>query len=227
MRRIENIRKPNRITAALESIFSRQRKSQRLESDAAPIRVSNGPISNGSAQPRCSRTQSATRNRRRQLRGFSDADGHVPSSNSSFTTLLCCSPGFVLIFDAFTLFDLLGDISKNHIPALMVLNYFRYLVPLMVYQLSPLASLVATLVTLAVLAKNNEVIAFKASGVSLYRIVLPLTLAGCIIAAGMFLLDDTFLPYANQRQDALRNRNQGTSGANVFSARAPVDLRGE
>ena len=44
----------------------------------------------------------------------------------------------------------------------------------MVYQLAPLATLVATLVTLAVLAKNNEVIAFKASGVSLYRIVLPL-----------------------------------------------------
>src|ERR1700733_2934359 len=48
LRRIENIRKPNRISAAFESIFSRQQKSQRLESDAAPIPASNGPISAGS-----------------------------------------------------------------------------------------------------------------------------------------------------------------------------------
>ena len=36
---------------------------------------------------------------------------------------------FVLIFDAFTLFDLLADISRNHIGLLTVLNYFRYLAP--------------------------------------------------------------------------------------------------
>ena len=64
---------------------------------------------------------------------------------------------FVLIFEAFTLFDLLGDIAKNRAPFLVVVNYFFYLVPLMVYQLAPLATLVACLVTLATLAKNNEV----------------------------------------------------------------------
>ena len=124
--------------------------------------------------------------------------------------------GFVLIFDAFTLFDLLGDISRNHISVLTVLNYFRYLVPLMVYQLAPLATLVATLVTLAILAKNNEVIALKASGISLYRLVLPLLLCSCLVAGGMFLLDDTFLPYANQRQDALRNQIKGRPAQTYF-----------
>ncbi|MGA8986292.1 MAG: LptF/LptG family permease, partial [Candidatus Acidiferrales bacterium] len=133
-----------------------------------------------------------------------------------FYYFLVLLAGFVMIFDAFTLFDLLGDISKNHVPVSMVLNYFRYLVPLMVYQLAPLATLVATLVTLAVMAKNNEVIAFKASGISLYRLVLPLTLAGCVVAGSMFLLDDTLLPYANQRQDALRNQIKGRPPQTYF-----------
>jgi lipopolysaccharide export system permease protein len=124
--------------------------------------------------------------------------------------------GFVIIFDAFTLFDMLSDISRNHIPISMVLEFFRYLVPYFVYQLAPLATLVATLVTLAILAKNNEVIAFKASGISLYRLILPLTLAGCLIAGGMFLLDDTILPYANQRQDALRNQIKGRPAQTYF-----------
>ena len=43
---------------------------------------------------------------------------------------------FVLIFDAFTLFDLLGDIARNHVSAITVLSYFQYLVPLMIYQLA-------------------------------------------------------------------------------------------
>jgi LPS export ABC transporter permease LptG len=123
---------------------------------------------------------------------------------------------FVLIFEAFTLFDLLGDISKNHTSLSVVLSYFLYLVPLMIYQLAPLATLVACLVTLAVLAKNNEVIAFKASGISLYRLIFPLTLAGLLLAGGMFLLDDTFLPYANQRQDALRNNIKGRPAQTYF-----------
>jgi LPS export ABC transporter permease LptG/LPS export ABC transporter permease LptF len=130
-----------------------------------------------------------------------------------FLVLLAC---FVIIFEAFTLFDLLGDISKNHVSFVVVVNYFFYLVPLMLYQLAPLATLVACLVTLATLAKNNEVIAFKASGVSLYRLIFPLALAGLLLAAGMFLLDDTFLPYANQRQDALRNEIKGRPAQTYF-----------
>src|SRR6202021_2757580 len=118
--------------------------------------------------------------------------------------------------EAFTLFDLLGDISKNRASVSVVLSYFLYLVPLMVYELAPLAALVACLVTLAALAKNNEVIAFKASGISLYRLIFPLALAGLLLAGGMFLLDDTFLPYANQRQDALRNEIKGRPAQTYF-----------
>src|SRR5271154_1263374 len=124
--------------------------------------------------------------------------------------------GFLVIFDAFTLFDLLGDIARNHAPITVVVNYFRFLVPLMVYQLAPLAALVGTLVTLGMLAKNNEVTAFKASGVSLYRLCLPLVLAGVMLSAGMFVLDDTYLPYANQRQDALRNQIKGKPAQTYF-----------
>ncbi len=126
-----------------------------------------------------------------------------------FYYFLLLLAGFLILFDAFTLFDLLQDISRNHISFATVANYFRYLVPAMLYQLVPLAALVATLVTLGVLAKNNEVTAFKASGVSLYRLALPLLLASAVLAAGMFVLDDTYLPYANRRQDALRNQIKG------------------
>jgi LPS export ABC transporter permease LptG len=124
--------------------------------------------------------------------------------------------GFVVVFDAFTLFDLLADISKNHVPTSVVLSYLGYLVPLLVYQLTPLAALVAVLVTLGVMAKNNEVVAFKASGVSLYRLNLPLLLTGLLLAFGMFAMDNAYLPYANRTQDALRNQIKGRPAQTYF-----------
>jgi len=203
LRRVENVRKPSRVLAWLESFWPISRAP-------VPASVPNGSLPR--AQPGVSMRQALGTGRAMAFPMLID----VYLLQQFFYYLFILLIGFLLIFDAFTLFDLLGDIARNHIPALTVINYFRYLVPLMVYQLAPLATLVATLVTLAVLAKNNEVIALKASGVSLYRLVLPLLLAGCLVSAGMFLLDDTFLPYANQRQDALRNRIKGRPAQTYF-----------
>jgi LPS export ABC transporter permease LptF/LPS export ABC transporter permease LptG len=116
---------------------------------------------------------------------------------------------FIFLFETFTFFELLDDIARHRIAFLIVVKYFSYLAPYLAYQLAPLAALVAVLVTLGVMSKNNEVVACKASGISLYRLALPLLLAGLTLATVMVILDDTYLPYANQQQDALRNQIKG------------------
>jgi LPS export ABC transporter permease LptF/LPS export ABC transporter permease LptG len=116
---------------------------------------------------------------------------------------------FVFLFEIFTFFEILDDVARHRVPFFTVINYFRYLVPYLAYQLTPLSALVAVLVTLGIFSKNNELVAFKASGISLHRLAASLLLAGLALAGGMVLLDDTYLPYANQRQDALRNQIKG------------------
>ena len=227
--RIETIRKPNSLMVWLDATIRRIRRSRfglaniAAEASNGPISAGtglNGHITNGTngSNGTSIMSHSATRIRTavaKRTFGFPMLVD-VYLLQRFFYYFFVLLAGFVLIFDAFTLFDLLGDISKNHIRITMVLNYFRFLVPFMVYLLAPLATLVATLVTLAVLAKNNEVIAFKASGISLYRLILPLALAGCLVAVGMFVMSETFLPYANQRQDALRNEIKGRPAQTYF-----------
>ncbi|MGB6597050.1 MAG: LPS export ABC transporter permease LptF [Candidatus Acidiferrum sp.] len=116
---------------------------------------------------------------------------------------------FIFLFETFTFFELLDDIARHRVPFLIVVDYFRYLTPYLLYNLAPLGALVAVLVTLGVMSKNNEVVACKASGISLYRLAVPLLFAGLALAASMIVLDETYLPYANQRQDALRNQIKG------------------
>lgn len=127
--------------------------------------------------------------------------------------------GFIVLVETFTFFELLDDIARRRVPFITVVNYFRFFAPSLVYQLAPLAALVGVLVTLGLMAKNNEIVALKAAGISLYRLALPLLVLGVAIAGGLLLLDDTYLPYFNQRQDALRNQIKGRPAQTFFQPR--------
>ncbi len=116
---------------------------------------------------------------------------------------------FVLLMLVFTVFDLLADILRNRIPFTVVGDYLVNLTPLMVYKLAPLAVLIAVLVTFGVLNRNSEIIAMKATGISLYRLIVPVVAVSAILAVSLFLFDEFYLPQANRRQDALRNEIKG------------------
>ncbi len=118
--------------------------------------------------------------------------------------------GFILLFEIVTFFDLLDDIARHRALFVDVANYFRYLSYYLIYQLTPLACLVSILITLGIMTKNNELVAFKAAGISLYRVALPLLLAGGIVTIGLVAFDQTYLPYANQRAEELRNIIKGS-----------------
>ena len=76
---------------------------------------------------------------------------------------------FVLMYQFFQFFTLLSDMIKNNIPMSHMLSYHFFLTPRLVYQFTPVAVLAAVLVVFGVMAKNNEVTAFKACGISVYR----------------------------------------------------------
>jgi LPS export ABC transporter permease LptG/LPS export ABC transporter permease LptF len=116
---------------------------------------------------------------------------------------------FVLLILVFTVFDLLSDILRNKIGWTIVGEYLINLTPSMLYQIAPLAVLIGVLVTFGVLNRNSEIIAMKATGISLYRLVVPIVAISAILALSLFLFDEFYLPQANQRQEALRNIIKG------------------
>ncbi len=114
-----------------------------------------------------------------------------------------------MLFEIFTFFDLLDDLAQHRASFIQVADYFRYLTYYLIYQLAPLACLVSVLITLGIMTKNNELVAFKAAGISLYRIALPLLLAGAIMTVGLVALDQSYLPYANRRAELLHSIIKG------------------
>jgi LPS export ABC transporter permease LptG/LPS export ABC transporter permease LptF len=123
---------------------------------------------------------------------------------------------FVSVFILVTLFELLPDIVKNHVDTAIVVSYFIYLLPQILYYVIPLTVLLAILINLGTLTKTNEILAVKAGAVSLYRMAMPLLCMGLALSAVIYFMQDFMLPYANQRQDEYRN---------VIKGRAPQTYR--
>jgi lipopolysaccharide export system permease protein len=67
----------------------------------------------------------------------------------------------------------------------------------------PMSVLVATLMAFGDLSSRNEVTAMKAGGVSIYRMLLPVLLAGSIVGGIMVWFNNHVLPESNHRLKAL------------------------
>ena len=116
---------------------------------------------------------------------------------------------FVLLLLVFTFFELLGDIIRNRTPLVTVGEYLINLTPSMVYNITPLGVLVAVLVTFGIFTRTNEFTAMKATGISLYRVIVPIVVVAAMLAVALFLFDESYLPAANRRQEALRSVIKG------------------
>jgi LPS export ABC transporter permease LptG len=123
-----------------------------------------------------------------------------------FSILLVAFAGVYVIFD---FFQILGDIVRNQVSPRVVVDYYRYLFPQVLYLMLPLSILVATLVNFGLLTKTNQVIAIKSAGVSLYRLSVPVLSVAALLSAGMFVFADRVLPETNQRQNGYRNQIKG------------------
>ncbi len=116
---------------------------------------------------------------------------------------------FVMLMLLFTFFELLGDIIRNRTPFITVGEYLVDLSPSMIYTIAPLSVLIAVLVVFGSLNRSNELTAMKATGISLYRIVVPILAIASVLAVSLFAFDETYIPTANRKQEALRSIIKG------------------
>ena len=118
-----------------------------------------------------------------------------------FWSLITCVTLFLLL----TVFELLDDVIRNSIPLLSLVDYLVFLTPQVLVVGIPMSILLAALVNFGAMEKNSEITAIKANGWSLYRLSVPIIAASVFFSLGLFLIQDYILPYANSRQDNLRN----------------------
>ena len=69
----------------------------------------------------------------------------------------------------------------------------------------PLATLLASMMTLGALGENNELLAIKAAGISLQRVLIPLGICCAVISIGAFFVSNDLIPVAYNKIYTLRD----------------------
>jgi lipopolysaccharide export system permease protein len=147
---------------------------------------------------------------------------------SSFVSaVLIALLAFVTIFLVVDLFEKI-DTYVDHDAALQsVARYHLFKLPQIVLLVLPVAMLLGCLFGVGTLAQRNEILPMQNAGVSTNRILLPIYALGLLGSLLAFVLGETLLPAANERQNAVWKAEIKKEPQDAREIRTNVNYLGE
>lgn len=127
---------------------------------------------------------------------------------------LYCVFAFIILYVVIDLFTNLDDMIKQHVSPAVLLRYYLSFLPIILTQVTPISVLLAILYSLGTLNKNNEIMAMKASGISVWRIIMPFLCVGFIISMCMFIVENRVVPSAFETYNTIRKEKIETGDKN-------------
>jgi lipopolysaccharide export system permease protein len=106
--------------------------------------------------------------------------------------------GFTII--VINMVEELRDFIDHDVPLVSILQYYLYFGGWVIKSFFPVFILLATLFSVSMLARRNEILAMKASGLSLYRITLPFLVVAILLAIFHFNYNEYIYPPANKKR---------------------------
>lgn len=108
-----------------------------------------------------------------------------------------------IMFAGKELFNITELMAEYHAPVLTAFRLIGLFLPSLVVVTLPMAMLLSALLGFGRLSGDSEVIALFASGVSLFRIAIPVVLMGILVTGMSFVLSEVVAPNANAQHERL------------------------
>jgi lipopolysaccharide export system permease protein len=122
---------------------------------------------------------------------------------------------FMLVMQFF--WKYLDDLMGKGLGTGIILELLLYISASLIPLALPLAILLSSIMTLGNLAENNELTALKSSGLSLYRIMRPLSIVVVLIAISTFYFANYVIPVANLKWHSLIYDIQNTKISSIIT----------
>jgi lipopolysaccharide export system permease protein len=119
--------------------------------------------------------------------------------------LVFSQAAFMLIFIFADLMENLDKFVDQQAAIVLVVQYYIFYIPYILVLTLPVAMLLASLFTMGQFSRYNELLAMRASGVSLYRTLTPLFAFSLVMCAGTLIWSEYVVPSANEQKLSLMN----------------------
>ena len=110
---------------------------------------------------------------------------------------------FFMIFFVNQILLTVEDLLAKSAPFKDVMRIMVYSLPFIIAQSAPFATLVGFLMSLGGMMSSNEILIFRAAGLSFFRILVPVALLGLAISIGSFFVNDYLLPLGTIKYNKL------------------------
>ena len=117
-----------------------------------------------------------------------------------------CLVTFIMLFVVVDLFSHLDVILQNRVGLAALARYYLTLLPSVFIQVAPFACLLSTLYAFAKLNHDNEIIAMRAAGLSIFQITRTAIVFGFIASIFVFWLNDRIAPSLRWQNAQLKER---------------------
>jgi lipopolysaccharide export system permease protein len=121
-----------------------------------------------------------------------------------FIIVLMAATGIYISVDFFENVD---KFVNAGLPVSRILLFFQLKLPLIAAQITPVGILLAVLITFGLMNKNNEIIALKSGGMSVYHFLRPILFIGLLISVGLFFLSEIVVPITTSKANEIWRRD--------------------
>lgn len=120
--------------------------------------------------------------------------------------LLLAMVAFIAIFVVVDLVENIDKFIDAGLNRTQILNYYLLNIPFFISIGLPMSMLIASIFSIGILSRDNEIAAMKSSGISLYRISAPLLILGILVSIGSFYFDDQVTVHTNRQLEEYKER---------------------
>jgi lipopolysaccharide export system permease protein len=114
---------------------------------------------------------------------------------------LLSAAGLIGIFLVVDFFERVDEFVSRDLPYSDLVFYYIYKIPNIAFYMAPQAVMLATVITLATLARDNEIVAMKACGISITGITLPILGSALVIALLILASSEYITPITNKKMN--------------------------
>jgi lipopolysaccharide export system permease protein len=112
---------------------------------------------------------------------------------------------FICIYVIVDLIEKLDQFMGKEVPKIIILKYYLFSLPYIIVLILPVAGLLASLFSVGQMARNNEIVAIKSSGIPLTRILMPLFIIAFFISVAAIFFSENIVPTASVKREDINN----------------------
>ncbi len=115
-----------------------------------------------------------------------------------------CLSLFIFLYIIIDLFGHLDEILKHKVPILILQEYYLSMIPFIILHTAPVASLISAIYVISTMNKHDEIIAMRAAGINIFRILAPFIFIGIAISISIFAISEKIVPSAMKNAHAIK-----------------------